>query len=715
MSELNYTAVFQPEREVGATRIKDQLYIFTGTYPIYYKGDGEFYMFPEHRPGFNELVSLGDNTLMGEFEDYYYSRDFKPLPDNNIAEVDLEATPPKTGTSFRVKDFDLRPVIPYLRKEEDDEDPQISLKTSLEFPISNPVTEFDREFKGFLPDENNAFGGYAGEFQTLAEMTANATTNLVYYVRDAQNFYRRLSNPDRNELIVPNAIRGFGRYYQLDIEVFYRPVFSTEESYVRLDSGDITFDVISNMDPTIEEFTFPLIDSQEIDLPEPVNKFEDDTTPVVIKIENIPPGLRDIRVVFKIIEKGYFRIAQDVGVGIPALVARFIEREVRRFNFQIDEINITESKFSSFPTEDNPTRGFLLRDIWTANKVKEHFGRLLVYGTKGRGDTLYISSNTQLNYFPSNYITSFGNDLGESLNSIVPYMNVLIAQTDSYTWGIKGKNPQDFLDTQAEVVNPERYEAFSINSAIGSVAANAVKPVRNRLYFLSQEGLMELTSLFATDDRYNVRFIDRNIENLIKIDKNATAIQFDDQFWINFPSTGETFRYYIDKEAWVKDTFNFDVFRGIYKFYNKNGVLHFITQPMSINGENLAIYEGVVDESIVSDFGKPITTQFLTSKLNQEYPFHHKKYKELKLDFSIQNQYLPTFEPIKPITEHFTKTNDLYSLTFESDKIKKNGSYRASFDFDITPSNIYFGPDARLQKVLLFELDSAEIIQDGGD
>lgn len=665
MSLPTYEAVFQPNREINATRIKDQLYIFTGTYPIYYKGDGELYMFPEYRPGFNELVSLGDNTLMGEFEDYYYSRDFKDISNSNLSD---------NINTFRVKDFDLRPVIPYLRKEENDEDPQISIKTSFEIP-NNP--DFQQTFQRFLPTN------YEGEFQNLSEMSSQGVTGKIYYIKDLQNFYQRLSSS--NQLVIPNVANGFQKYYQVDVEIFYRAVFGTEESFIKLDNADVTFDVISNINPNLtQNYTFPLIESEEIDLPQPFTNFSNFTSaPIVVNIENIPSGLRDIRVVFKIIEKGYVRIPQEVGVGIPALVVRFLEREIRRVNLQFDEINITEFKLSSFPTEENPTRGFFLRDIWTANKVKEHFGRLLVYGTTRRGDTLYISSNTQLNYFPFNYITSFSNDLGESLNSIVPYMNVLIAQTDSYTWGIKGKNPQDFLDTQAEVVNPERYEAFSINSAIGSIAPNAVKPIRNRLYFLSQEGLMELTSLFATDDRYNVRFIDRNIENLIKTDKKATAIQFDDQFWINFPSTGETFRYYIDKEAWVKDTFNFDVFRGIYKFYNKNGVLHFITEPMSIDGENFAIYEGVVDESIVTDFNQPIVTQFLTSKLNQEYPFHHKKYKELKLDFSIQNEYLPTFEPVEKFSEDYTKIGNLYSVTFEVDELKKHGAYRLSFDFGL--------------------------------
>ncbi len=668
MSLPTFEAVFQTTREINATRIKDQLYIFTGTYPIFYKGDGELYMFPEHRPSFNELVQLGDNTLMGEFENYYFSREFKELP---------KTTRASDFFTFRVKDFDVKPTIPYERKEENEVDPQLEILTAFELP-NNP--SYSNDFERFLPSD------YDGQFDSIANMNDFGTENKIYYITQVENFYRRGNgSPGTEQLIFPSISLGFQNYFQIDVDVFYRATLGTERDFIKLNSSDVSFDVISNK--ATSQTTFNLVAGSRT-LPENNQTFKGiglNIPPFNTKvdIENIPAGLRDVRIVFKIIQKGYSFEPRNPDVGDFRPIAAFIESDVRNISIQLDELTITAEKFSNFPTEDNPTRGFFLRDAWTANKVKEHFGRLLIYGTVNRPETLYISTNEQLNYFPYQYITSFDNDLAEGINSITPYMNILVVQTDSYTWGMKGKNPKDFLDDIAEVTNPERYEVFSINTAVGNVAPRAVRPVKNRLYFLSQEGLMELTSLFATDDRYNVRFLDRNIENLIKQDKKATAIQFDDQFWINFPSTGETFRYYIEKEAWVRDTFDFNVFNGIYRYYNKNGVLHFITQPMSLDGQNFAIYEGVVDESIVTDFNQPITTQFLTSKLNQEFPFHHKKYKELKLDFSIQNEFLPTFEPVEKFAELYTETNNVYSLTFEVDELKKHGAYRISFDFGL--------------------------------
>ena len=313
---------------------------------------------------------------------------------------------------------------------------------------------------------------------------------------------------------------------------------------------------------------------------------------------------------------------------------------------EIPEITFTVDKVSDYPTEEFPDRGnFKLEAPWSCNQVTEHYGQLLAWGSEKMPSTLFISNNQNLNYFPSLYTLTFETDAREPINAVTPFMNILVIHSDSYTWGLKGKNPIQYLDNFAEVPNPNAYQAFSINSSVGSIAPKSIRPVRNRLYFLSQEGLMELTSLFATDDRYNVKPIDRNIINLIPQDREAVAIQFDNQYWINFPSTGETFRYYIDKEAWVKDTYNFDLFNGFYKFKNRDGKLHIITHPLIITNPETGvpqyrIFEAKVKEDIVSDLEKPIITKFLTSKMHQEYPFHWKRYKELKLDFGIQNEFI---------------------------------------------------------------------------
>ena len=133
-------------------------------------------------------------------------------------------------------------------------------------------------------------------------------------------------------------------------------------------------------------------------------------------------------------------------------------------------------------------------------------------------------------------------------------------------------------------------------------------------------------------------------------DPNAVAIQHDYQYWINFPETGETLRYYVDKKSWVRDTYGIDDndeyednrydFDGVFKYYSKDGELSFISNATQLDtGSNPAVYKIVVDKSLPSDFGLAFKSIVETSNLNQGYPFHPKKYLENRMDFTLQNEY----------------------------------------------------------------------------
>jgi hypothetical protein len=110
-----------------------------------------------------------------------------------------------------------------------------------------------------------------------------------------------------------------------------------------------------------------------------------------------------------------------------------------------------------------------------------------------------------------------------------------------------------------------------------------------------------------------------------------------------------TLRYYVDKKAWVKDTYSvWNNFGGIHKYINDSGVLRFITELSQFNeGGELKVFDIDVDYSLPSDLGLPFQSVVTTSFLNQDYPFHPKNYKETKLDFTLQNEYNIGKEPIE--------------------------------------------------------------------
>lgn len=605
MSNVRVNAEIQNTREVSATRIKDELYIFNGTYPLYYKGDGNLYLLPEHDTTYTEIVVAGHNTMMANFEENYYPN----INDLSMNAVSVFNNSTANDSLFRVTDFKFSPKLPFERRSDFTriENEQISFKAVFSIP---------EIYFGAAPEK------------------------------------------------------------KLFVEIFQRPALpgNVEGSYQEVGVARQRFkNVLTTPPTTIGAENTPLILTTAV-------KNNIAAIEYRVDIGNIDVGIRDILLLFTIRET----------VNDETVVLAQDRVEIR-------DLTISAIKIENYPINQTglQTRGgFRLKAPWTANKVIEHYGQLIAWGSTSMPSTVFISNNFNLSYFPFLYTFTFETDENERINSITPYMNILVVQSDSKTWGIKGTNPVRFLDAFGEVPNPNAYTPFSINLSIGNIAPKSVRPVRNRLYFLSQEGLMELTSLFATDDRYNVRPLDRNIENIIPRDRKAVAIQFDNQYWINFPSTGETFRYYIDKEAWVKDTYNFKEFNGIYQFYNRNGKLHMVTQPMLIeegNG-NFTLYEAVVDESLATDLGVPISSKFLTSKLSQDYPFHWKRYQEMKLDFSIQNQYMPNRSPITLADSKISgfvgqNVETIFTGTFEPFHYY-TVAYNTILDEDLEPINV---------------------------
>lgn len=301
------------------------------------------------------------------------------------------------------------------------------------------------------------------------------------------------------------------------------------------------------------------------------------------------------------------------------------------FNGVAKGVTITEERLSDFEffedADSNATH-----PIWSCNQVIEHFDKLVVWGSEEMPTSVFYSFPDRPFYFPSKFYLEFANRDDNAVTSVVPFMNILVVQTAEQTWGIRGNS--------GLATAPSPYAPFPINSTVGTIAPKSVRPVRNHLYFLSKQGVIALKSLYAADEQYNIEFVDRSIRNSVPQDTEAVGIQFDNQYWLNFPDSGITLRWYIDKKAWVQDRYGaWSDFKGVFKYQIKNGKLEFITWPSTFEGSNKEIYKIGVDEGMPSDLTKTISSKFETSFLNQNYPFHQKNYKEAKLDFTLQNEY----------------------------------------------------------------------------
>ena len=339
-------------------------------------------------------------------------------------------------------------------------------------------------------------------------------------------------------------------------------------------------------------------------------------------------------------------------------------------SFVVKDVTITEEKLNDYTF----FQGDKAHPIWSCNNVIEHFGKLMVWGSDEMPTALFYSFPDRPFYFPSFFYLDFTNEEDKPLVNVTPYMNILVAQTEDQTWGIRGNS--GLVDA------PSPYIEFSINSTVGTIAPKSVRPVRNHLFFLSKQGVIVLKSLYAADEQYNIDFVDRNIRNIVPQESGAVGIQFDNQYWLNFPKERITLRWYIDKKAWVLDKYDaWSDFNGVFKYQIKDGKLEFISLPSKFTqNENLAIYKIGVDYSLPTDLGDTVFSKFETSYLNQNYPFHPKNYKEAKFDFTLQNEYNISRDSIYEMefSEHIA---DGITHTIDNVTLTKNHRYRIVYSF----------------------------------
>jgi hypothetical protein len=346
-------------------------------------------------------------------------------------------------------------------------------------------------------------------------------------------------------------------------------------------------------------------------------------------------------------------------------------------------VDLVEPKELSFIFKDVPISPEKLTDytfyqgnkahpVWSCNKVIDHFNKLMIWGSKEMPQALFYSFPDRPFYFPSKFYLEFTNEQHLPIVSVVPYSKILVVQTEASTWGVKGNS--GLVDA------PSPYIEFSINSSFGTIAPKSVRPVRNKLFFLSRQGVVALNSLYAVDDTYNVDLVDRNIKNIVPQDKDAVGIQFDNQYWLNFPNNSITLRWYINQNAWVQDKYlSWSDFNGVFKYQIRDGELEFITHPSTYDS-GVHIFKVGVDYELPVDISQPVASKFETSFLNQNYPFHPKNYKETKLDFTLQNEYNNSTTSLYTMNDNEDIT-DLNIHFIDNIAALPNHFYRVGYDF----------------------------------
>jgi len=701
---------FQSTRDVGMARIKDNLFIFTGTYPLIYTrkhpvtgaalSNGTVYVMHYYKPSWTDILgtNTGLNLLVGDdFDD--------TMGYTNFSRLDSDTTYISDDTTVKVKINNIKstvaPSIPVANYEttHNGEPAQIKLEASVN--LTAPPSFF-KKFASYThssnglfyvqedpPNSNYFYLDYSGTIAT--DGTTACTVENSRVVDDNDNYFVCAVSPtvtndetNQNFQITPHKVqyREFGTETWIDVaedDILDRLIYTNADS--TSDFSNQPTELENKPNATTPGYSFLTFNTA----PTTTQTLD----PLHIVLKGFSSGIYDFKVEWDY--ERHYMDAQNEGHEVI----------LSKFEVVYSEISIKAEKLTF------SDQGFAADALITCNQVIERDGRLLAYGSTSMPEHLFFSSVQEYNYFPTSFSQQVDTNEDDPIKAIVPFMNVLVILTTGKLFGLKGDKP---ILQEGEVEG--LYQTFPISPIYGTIAPKSVRPVRNRLYFLSKQGLVELNNLYAVDNRYNVNEIDRNIKNVVPQDENAVAIQHDYQYWINFPSTGETFRYYIDKKAWVKDSYGTDSagsydFDGVSKYYTEDGVLTFITNVTALDTSPAvnSIYEIEVDKTLPSDFTKTIKSSFETAALNQGYPFHLKKYYENRMDFTLQNEYNVSKDPI-------TFTNPTEQPTYAEFDVTllKNHQYQIGFGADYTITNIQYIIDSVATNAPGFSYDSSTYI-----
>jgi hypothetical protein len=660
-NENIYKADFQKTRSVEGVRIDDKFYIATGTYPVYYKGDGKIYVLPQYEHSDLDLQNLSYNLNATDIETELNEE--KSLTKTSSQGTTLD------GITLEVADVVVKEVVKYPKIPHQLEGGKLTFKTAwhlfnrFDYGSSSNLSYWrygpSYTFLGTVYGKN-AFaedispGGLSGDYQPWGSFTSSGTPLYYTITRQTNHFELRC--------ILYRKPAG-------TIDSFYESVV---DRLIYTNNNASTGSPLYPTAPLFPTTSGATISNQEI-------------------VHNNPTsGFWDYKLQFVVRERTLRYLKNTDGSDNRYAEPQVIAVDTPKGYIEYRDIWVTPEQLTDYTEEP-----YTSLKAYSCNRITEHNGRLALFGHPTATDYIFFSTASAKEYFPYFYSIQFNNDLKEAINSITKFMNILVVQSDSYTWGLKGDAPLPLSALEGDV-----YKKITINPTIGCIAPYSVKNVRNQLYFLSKEGIFTLRALYAEDNRYNVDPIDRNIYNIVPRDTNAIAAYFDDQYWLHFPNSGDTLRYYVDKKAWVKDTYTpFNIFGGIFKYINESGKLRFITKLSQLEeSEAFKIFDIEVDYSLPTDLTKNIVSKFTTSFLNQNYPFHLKNYKEAKFDFAIQNEYNTSNENL-PVSNY--AENSFY-VQFDVDLIDRHVYSLTLLPTEvITPSNY------------VVEIDDVEVKNDG--
>jgi hypothetical protein len=239
------------------------------------------------------------------------------------------------------------------------------------------------------------------------------------------------------------------------------------------------------------------------------------------------------------------------------------------------------------------------------NRIRLYWDRLMLFGDPDEPTQLYFSDINNPEYFPQVNCLRFDTGKQEPITSVVRLNDYLVVFSKSLIHVLTGKTKDEFS------IN-------LINDSVGCIAPRSAVVTGNVVTFLSDEGVFFLRPSTFKLDQLNVKRVDTKIKNEILKKENACALAFDSQYWLCYPDEKKIYRFYYEKDVWVKDVSeNLD----IVQFLQEGNTIYNFTNRLKIYKQNENIYTdaGLLYDMIVESKYFDLSKSFNFKKLRRLY------------------------------------------------------------------------------------------------
>lgn len=305
-------------------------------------------------------------------------------------------------------------------------------------------------------------------------------------------------------------------------------------------------------------------------------------------------------------------------VGVSSNQVKFTPLEVGYYDFKFvyyfstlvpPNSHTTEYVYQGVQVKSFKEEGDILEKtvsgVKYCNRIRLHYDRLMLFGDPNEPTQLYFSDINNPEYFPE--VNTFRFDTGkqEPIISVVRLNDYLVVFSKTLIHVLTGRSKEDFA------VN-------LINDSIGCVAPRSAVLTGNVITFLSEEGVFQLRPSTFKLDQLNVKRVDSKIKSELEKYPNACALNYDSQYWLCFPSKKIIYRYYYERDVWVKDVsdkLNF------VQFLQDGQNVYTLSQDVKLykNNENIYTDAGMLYNMIVETKYFDLSKSFNFKKLRRLY------------------------------------------------------------------------------------------------